>query len=80
MREHLATLLDDFKTHKHEIAIVRFQGVRRRVRCRRERQREHKQKRDSQRRNDHNLLPRKFSGITSKIATTSEMRFPQPTT
>ena len=31
MREHLATLLDDFKKHEREIAIVRFQGVRRRV-------------------------------------------------
>ena len=31
MREHLATLLDDFKKHEHEIAIVRFQGVRRKV-------------------------------------------------
>ncbi len=31
MREHLATLLDDFKKHQSEIAIVRFQGVRRRV-------------------------------------------------
>ena len=31
MREHLATLLDDFKRHGHEIAIVRYQGVRRRV-------------------------------------------------
>lgn len=31
MREHLATLLDDFKKHGREIAIVRFQGVRRRV-------------------------------------------------
>lgn len=31
MREHLATLLDDFRKHEHEIAIVRFQGVRRRV-------------------------------------------------
>ena len=31
MREHLATLLDDFRTHEHEIAIVRYQGVRRRV-------------------------------------------------
>lgn len=31
MREHLATLVDDFKRHEREIAIVRFQGVRRRV-------------------------------------------------
>jgi long-chain acyl-CoA synthetase len=31
VREHLATLLDDFKKHDREIAIVRFQGVRRRV-------------------------------------------------
>ena len=31
MREHLATLLDDFKKHEHDIAIVRFQGVRRRT-------------------------------------------------
>ncbi|HEY1581036.1 MAG TPA: AMP-binding protein, partial [Terracidiphilus sp.] len=30
MREHLATLLDDFKKHPREIAIVRYQGVRRR--------------------------------------------------
>ena len=30
MREHLATLLDDFKKHEREIAIVRYQGVRRR--------------------------------------------------
>ena len=31
MREHLATLLDDFKKHEREIAVVRYQGVRRRV-------------------------------------------------
>jgi len=31
VREHLATLLDDFKKHKREIAIVRYQGVRRRL-------------------------------------------------
>jgi long-chain acyl-CoA synthetase len=31
VREHLATLLDDFKKHGREIAIVRYQGVRRRV-------------------------------------------------
>ena len=30
MREHLATLLDDFRKHESEIAIVRYQGVRRR--------------------------------------------------
>lgn len=30
MREHLATLLDDFQKHEREIAIVRYQGVRRR--------------------------------------------------
>jgi long-chain acyl-CoA synthetase len=30
VREHLATLLDDFKKHPREIAIVRYQGVRRR--------------------------------------------------
>ena len=30
MREHLATLLDDFRKHEREIAIVRYQGVRRR--------------------------------------------------
>jgi long-chain acyl-CoA synthetase len=30
VREHLATLLDDFKKHDREIAIVRYQGVRRR--------------------------------------------------
>ena len=30
MREHLATLLDDFRKHKGEVAIVRYQGVRRR--------------------------------------------------
>lgn len=31
MREHLATLLDDFGRHESGIAIVRYQGVRRRV-------------------------------------------------
>lgn len=31
MREHLATLLDDFRKHEREIAVVRYQGVRRRV-------------------------------------------------
>ena len=31
MREHLATLLDDFTRHESEIAIVRYVGVRRRV-------------------------------------------------
>ena len=30
MRKHLATLLDDFRKHEREIAIVRYQGVRRR--------------------------------------------------
>lgn len=30
MRVHLATLLDDFRKHESEIAIVRYQGVRRR--------------------------------------------------
>lgn len=30
MREHLATLLDDFRKHESDIAIVRYQGVRRR--------------------------------------------------
>jgi long-chain acyl-CoA synthetase len=30
VREHLATLLDDFRKHEREIAIVRYQGVRRR--------------------------------------------------
>ena len=30
VREHLATLLDDFRKHESEIAIVRYQGVRRR--------------------------------------------------
>ena len=30
MREHLATLLDNFRKHESEIAIVRYQGVRRR--------------------------------------------------
>ena len=31
MRPHLATLLDDFRRIEHDIAVVRFQGVRRRV-------------------------------------------------
>ena len=31
MREHLATLVDEFKKNRREIAIVRYQGVRRRV-------------------------------------------------
>jgi long-chain acyl-CoA synthetase len=31
MREHLATLLDDFRRHKGEIAVVHYRGVRRRV-------------------------------------------------
>ena len=31
MREHLATLLDDFRRHESGTAIVRYQGVRRRV-------------------------------------------------
>ncbi|WP_348262140.1 AMP-binding protein [Telmatobacter sp. DSM 110680] len=31
MREHLVTLLDDFMKNRHGIAIVRYQGVRRRV-------------------------------------------------
>jgi long-chain acyl-CoA synthetase len=31
VREHLATLLDDFRKHEREIAIVRYEGVRRRV-------------------------------------------------
>lgn len=30
MRDHLATLLQDFRKHESEIAIVRYQGVRRR--------------------------------------------------
>ena len=30
VREHLATLLDDFREHESEVAIVRYQGVRRR--------------------------------------------------
>jgi len=30
LREHLATLLEDFRKHESEIAIVRYQGVRRR--------------------------------------------------
>ena len=31
MREHLATLLDDFRRHDREIAVVRYQGNRRRM-------------------------------------------------
>ena len=31
MREHLATLLDDFRRHDRETAVVRYQGNRRRV-------------------------------------------------
>ncbi len=31
MRDHLATLLDDFRLFNREIAVVRYQGVRRRV-------------------------------------------------
>ncbi len=31
MRPHLATLLDEFRRNDHDIAVVRFQGVRRRV-------------------------------------------------
>jgi len=31
VREHLATLLEQFRKHQHGIAIVRYQGVRRRV-------------------------------------------------
>ena len=31
MRPHLATLLDDFRRNERDIAVVRFQGVRRRV-------------------------------------------------
>jgi long-chain acyl-CoA synthetase len=31
MRDHLATLLDDFRRYDRQIAVVRFQGVRRRV-------------------------------------------------
>ena len=31
MRDHLATLLDDFRRDHREIAVVRYQGVRRRV-------------------------------------------------
>jgi long-chain acyl-CoA synthetase len=31
MRDHLATLLDDFRKSGHEIAVVRYQGNRRRV-------------------------------------------------
>ena len=31
MRDHLATLLDDFRRYPREIAVVRYQGNRRRV-------------------------------------------------
>ena len=31
MRAHLATLLDDFRLHAHEIAVVRYKGIRRQV-------------------------------------------------
>src|ERR1035441_5162195 len=31
MRDHLATLLDDFRRHGREVAVVRYQGNRRRV-------------------------------------------------
>ena len=31
MRPHLATLLDDFRRNERDVAVVRFQGVRRRV-------------------------------------------------
>src|ERR1700694_362539 len=31
MRDHLATLVEDFRSHNREIAVVRFQGNRRRV-------------------------------------------------
>src|SRR5579863_7580184 len=31
MRDHLATLLDDFRRYGHEVAVVRYQGNRRRV-------------------------------------------------
>jgi long-chain acyl-CoA synthetase len=31
MRPHLATLLDDFRRNEHDIAVVRIQGIRRRV-------------------------------------------------
>src|SRR5271165_1553928 len=31
MRDHLATLLDDFRGYSREIAVVRYQGNRRRV-------------------------------------------------
>ena len=31
MRDHLATLLDDFRRYDREIAVVRYQGNRRRV-------------------------------------------------
>jgi long-chain acyl-CoA synthetase len=30
MRPHLATLLDDFRGNAHDVAVVRFQGLRRR--------------------------------------------------
>ena len=31
MRDHLATLLDDFRRYPREVAVVRYQGNRRRV-------------------------------------------------
>ena len=31
MRDHLATLLYDFRRHSSEVAVVRYQGNRRRV-------------------------------------------------
>ena len=31
MRDHLATLLDDFRRFDRQIAVVRFQGIRRRA-------------------------------------------------
>ena len=31
MRDHLATLLDDFRRFDREVAVVRYQGNRRRV-------------------------------------------------
>lgn len=31
MRDHLATLLDDFRRYGREVAVVRYQGIRRRV-------------------------------------------------
>ena len=31
MREHLATLLDDFRLYSHEVAVIRYQGNRRHV-------------------------------------------------